>query len=85
MYYDRLVDDMFMIYNQKKKNTQESISGQLNKQNKALHFTITEEKNKQISYLDVNTLNRQGTIELDISRKPTITNITINNTSCHPG
>jgi hypothetical protein len=41
--------------------------------------------NKQISYLDLNIENIQGTVETDIYRKPIAADITLNNTLCHPG
>jgi hypothetical protein len=58
---------------------------QFNKQHKALQFTIAEENDKQISHLDLNIKNKQGSVEIDIYRQPTATAITFNNTSCHPG
>jgi hypothetical protein len=53
------VGDIFIIYDQNK-ITPESILELFNKQHRALQFTITEKK--YISYLDLNILNRQGTI-----------------------
>jgi hypothetical protein len=50
-----------------------------------MKFTVTEENNKQIDFLDLNIYNKQGSIEIDIYRKPTYTDTTINNSSCHPG
>jgi hypothetical protein len=35
--------------------------------------------------LTLNISNKQGTVEIHIYRKPTATDITLNNTSCHPG
>jgi hypothetical protein len=51
---------------------------------KDLQFTINEELNNQINYLDLNLINRQGQIEMEVYRKPTATNIMINKNSCHP-
>jgi hypothetical protein len=84
IYYTRYVDDIFLIYNPDK-ITPELILELFNKQHKAIQFTITEENNNKISYLDLNISNTEGTTETDIYRKPTATDITINNTSCHPG
>ena len=39
---------------------------------------------KNLAYLDLNIFNRHGQIEMEIYRKPTTTDITINNKSCHP-
>jgi hypothetical protein len=58
---------------------------QFNKQHKALQFTITEENNEQIPYLDLNITNKLGTVGTGIYRKPTMTDIVISNSSCHPG
>jgi hypothetical protein len=83
VYYTRYVDDIFIIYNQDKIGL-EQILEQFNKQQKALQFTVTEENNKQIPYLDLNITNKLGTVGIDIYRKPTTTDVTISNTSCHP-
>jgi hypothetical protein len=84
IYCTQFVDDIFIIYNQNI-ITPELLLEQFGKQHKALQFTITKENNKQISYLDLNLKNKQGTVEIDIYRKPTATDIMLNNTSCHPG
>jgi hypothetical protein len=85
IYYNRYIDDiiMIMIYNQTKINPK-IISEQFNVQHKDLHFTINDELNNQINYLDLNLINKQGQIEMEIYRKPTATDITINKNSCHP-
>ncbi|PNF38136.1 hypothetical protein B7P43_G14608 [Cryptotermes secundus] len=82
-YYNRYVDDIFIIYNQTKITPQcllEHFSGQ----HRNLQFTINEEVNNQIAYLDLNLFNKNGQIEMEIYRKSTTTDITINNKSCHP-
>jgi hypothetical protein len=84
IYYTRYVDDIFLIYNPDR-ITPELIQELFNKQHKAIQFIITEENNNKISYLDLNISNTQGTIEINIFGKPTATDITISNTSCHPG
>jgi hypothetical protein len=50
-----------------------------------LQFTINEESNKQISYLDLDVSNKEGTAEMDLYRNPTARDITLNNSSCHYG
>jgi hypothetical protein len=72
------------LYNQAK-ITPEQILKHFNRQHKAIQLTLKEENNKQISYLDLNLSNKQEYIETDIYRKPTSSDIAINNTSCHPG
>jgi hypothetical protein len=61
MYYTRYVDDILIIHNQNR-TTPQHIQEQFNKQHKALKFTITEENNKQIAFLDLNIYNKQGRI-----------------------
>jgi len=52
--------------------------------NEQLEFKATEEINNSINYLDL-TINRNiNEIELDIYRKPTNADITIQYTSNHP-
>jgi hypothetical protein len=53
-------------------------------QHKDLHFTLNEELNNQITYLDLNLINKQWKIEMEVYRKPTSTDVTINKKSCHP-
>ena len=83
LYYNRYVDDIFMIYNHSK-ITPQQILEQFNTQNKNLKFTMNEEVNSQISYLDLNLINTNEQIKLEIYRKPTTTDTTINKKSCHP-
>jgi hypothetical protein len=49
-----------------------------------LQFTINEEVSNQITYIDLNLINKHGQIKMEIYRKSTTTDITINNKSCHP-
>jgi hypothetical protein len=81
-YYNRYVDDIFIIYNQIK-ITFQILSEHFNAQLKDLQFTINEETDNKIAYLDLNLTNRQGKLEMEVYRKPTVTDITINNNSYH--
>jgi hypothetical protein len=81
-HYNRYVDDIFIIHNQTK-ITRQSLSEQFNAQHEDLQFTINEEVHNQKAYLDLNLTNKQGQLEMEIYRKPTTTDITINS-SCHP-
>jgi hypothetical protein len=83
IYYNRYVDDIILIYDQSKINPQ-IINTEFNTQHKELPFTINEELHNQINYLDLNLINKQGHIEMEIYRKPTATDTTINENSCHP-
>jgi hypothetical protein len=82
-YYNRYVDDIFIVYNQTKIPPQ-YILKHFSEQNKNLQFAMNEEVNNQITYFDLNLTNKHGQIEMEIYRKPTTTDITINNKSCHP-
>jgi hypothetical protein len=82
IYYKRYVDDIFIVYNQTK-ITPQSLFEQFNAQHKDLQFTINEEVNNQIACLDLNLIDNQGQLEMEVYRKPTATDITINSNSCH--
>jgi hypothetical protein len=83
VYYNRYIDDIFMIYDQTK-ITPQTILEQFNIQHKDLKFTINEEMDNQITYLDLNLTNKRGQIEMEVYRKPTTMDLMINNSSCHP-
>jgi hypothetical protein len=83
IYYNRYIDDSFIIYNHTK-ITPYMITEHFNGQHKNLQFTLNKELNNQITYLDLNLTNNQGHIEMEIYRKPTTTDVTINKKSCHP-
>jgi hypothetical protein len=82
VYYNRYVDDIFIIYDQRK-ITPQTILENFNIQHKDLNFTTNTEINNQINYLDLNLTNKQGQINMEIFRKPT-TDVMIANSSCHP-
>jgi hypothetical protein len=79
-YYNRYVDDIFIICNQTK-ITHQILLEQLSAQHKDLHFTINEEVKNQIAYLDLT--NKHGKLEIEIYRKPTTAGVIIHNNSCH--
>jgi hypothetical protein len=83
VYYNRYVDDIFVIYNQTR-ITPKTILEQFSAQHRNLQFTINDETDDQTAYLDLNLVNNQGQLEMEVYRKPTMIDITINNTSCHP-
>jgi hypothetical protein len=81
--YKRYVDDIIIIYDQNKIN-EIAITNVMNGINEQLEFKATAEINNSINYLD-RTINRNiNKIELDIYRKPTNADITIQYTSNHP-
>jgi hypothetical protein len=83
IYYNRYVD-IFIIMT-KKKITPEQIMEHSNKLHEAIKFTLTTENKQQIAYLDLSLTNKHEYTQVDMYRKPTYTDVTINNTSCHPG
>jgi hypothetical protein len=49
-----------------------------------IKFTIEKEENSRINFLDLSINRTANSIELAIYRKPTTTDLTIHNDSCHP-
>jgi hypothetical protein len=72
-----------MIYNAKY-NTLETIHTLINKTHSNLQFTPTHEHNNSKSSLDLLLIRQHDKIEIDIFRKPTTADTTINYTSNHP-
>jgi hypothetical protein len=83
VYYKRYVDDILIIFDQHRTN-ETTITSVMNNINEQFNFKATREINKSINYLDL-TINRNiNKIELNLYRKPTSTDITIQHTSNHP-
>ena len=82
-FYARYVDDILLIYNTKH-TTPEKIHSHIIKVHPNLQFTPTFEHNNSISFLDLLIIREPTQIEIDIFRKPTTTETTINYTSNHP-
>jgi hypothetical protein len=81
MDYCRLVDDILIIC-----NTQTNISDVLDEFNTIypkIKFTMEEESDNKINYLDITILKTHNKLSLGISRKPTATHLIISNDSCH--
>ena len=56
----------------------------LNKQDKHIQFTIDEYGEKCLNFLDIKVKNNNGRYELNVHRKPAITNVQIKPHSCIP-
>jgi len=82
-FYARYVDDILLIYNTKH-TTPETTHSHINKVHPNLQFTPTFEYNNSISFLDLLIIRHPTQIEIDIFRKPTTTDTTINYTFNHP-
>jgi hypothetical protein len=83
LYYTKYVDDIFVIY-----DTRHIDNYTVHKYISQIHPNIqlnpTYEHNNQINFLDLLIILKQSKLEIDICRKPTTTNTTINYTSNHP-
>ena len=82
-FYVRYVDDILLIYNTKH-TTPEIIHSHINKVYPNLKFTPTFEHDNSIRFLDLLIIRHTTQIEIDIFRKSTTTDTTINYTSNHP-
>jgi len=56
----------------------------LNNIDKHLEFRLLEEENNTINYLDLSIHRNTNIIDIEIYRKPTLTNVTIQFSSHHP-
>ena len=77
IYYTRYVDDIFIIYDETKTNSQ-IINTQINKIHNNMKFTPTYEEHNTINYLDLTIRSHHNKLDIDICRKPTATDTTIN-------
>jgi hypothetical protein len=82
-FYTRYVDDILLIYNPQHITT-DTIKNYINQIHPKLHFNPTYENNNSIHFLDLLIIRNQFYLEIDIYRKPTKTNTTINFLSNHP-
>jgi hypothetical protein len=48
-----------------------------------MNFTIEEEKENKINFLDITILKENNNFSFDVYRKPTTTDTIIPNVSCH--
>ena len=83
LYYTRYVDDILIIYNTRH-ISDNTIQKYVNQIHKNLQLNPTHEDNGQINFLDLTIIRNNSRLEIDIYRKPTTTNTTINYDSNHP-
>jgi hypothetical protein len=79
--YHRYVDDMF--YNTHHTNIDSALTD-FNNILRKIQFSVEEECNRQINFLDLLIIRTCNKLEFGIFRKPTATDIMIHNRSCHP-
>jgi hypothetical protein len=81
--YFQYVDDILIVYNK----TTTNIYGVFNAFNNlmpTIKFTVEEEKENKINFLDIIILKENDNLSFDTHRKPTTTDTIIPNDSCHP-
>jgi hypothetical protein len=83
IYYATYADDTFVICDITKASIEE-IQQYADRIHKNLKLTITQENNDQVSFLDQLITRQNHKLDIDIYRKSTATDTTINYTSNHP-
>jgi hypothetical protein len=76
------VDDILIIYNTR--TTADDIHKHINNTHKSLEFSPIPGNKIQINFLDLNITKKENKLEIDIYRKPSTTDTTINYISTHP-
>ena len=82
IFYARYVDGILIIFD-KTKTIPQNINTYINKIHNNLKLTPTHEEHNSINYLDL-TIRQHNKFNIDIYRKPTATDTTINFLSNHP-
>jgi len=82
-FYTRYVDDIFIIYDTNKTTTDE-MKTYIDHIHQNIKLTPTFEDNTQINFLDILITRKKNELTINIYRKPTTTDITINYMSNHP-
>ena len=68
-YYARYVDDILIIYDSAKINTQD-IDTYINSIDSNIKLNLTHEEQRSINFLDLTITRNQNKLEIDIYRKP---------------
>jgi len=82
-YYARYVDDILIIYDSAQINKKD-IDTYINRIHKNIKLNITHEEQHSINFLDLTITRNHNKLEINIYRKPTTTDTTINFLSNHP-
>ena len=77
------MDDILVIYKEDKTNIHMMLEDFSNLA-PSMKFTLEEEQNNRINFLDITITKNQEGLSFEIYRKPTATDILIPNDSCHP-
>jgi len=81
--YLRYVDDILLIYNKNQTDIGEIVLS-FNSLTPSLNFTLEQETDNKLNFLDITIIKVAGRISFDIYRNPTTTDVVIPNDSCHP-
>jgi hypothetical protein len=81
--YFRYVDDLRIIYNERKTDIQDLLH-RFNNIAPTLNFTMGKETKGDIGFLDLTIHRDANSLSIDIFRKPTYTDSIIPTDSCHP-
>ena len=76
LYYRRYVDDIFALFNSPEHL--QCFPSYLNSCHRNISFTIENEKDNRMSFLDVNIIREQGEFTTSVYRKPTFSGIYTN-------
>jgi hypothetical protein len=81
--YHRYVDDILIIYDTTNTNINNTLTDFNNIHHK-IQFTIENEQNSLINFLDLTVTRQHNRFQFGIYRKNTATDILLRNNSCHP-
>jgi hypothetical protein len=81
--YFRYVDDILLMYKEDNTNIHRMLDD-LNNLAPTLKFTLEEEQDNKINFLDITITKQCDSLAFEIYRKPTATDIIIPNDPCHP-
>ena len=81
--YYRSVDDILLIYNKNQTDIGEIVLS-FNSLTPSLNFTLEQETDNKLNFLDITIIKVADRISFYIYRKPTTTEVIIPNDSCHP-
>jgi hypothetical protein len=79
----RYVDDIVIIYKTRTTNINNKLE-KFSKIQPRIKFTIEEQVNNKINFLDISITKTRKKLKLGIFRKTTTTNLIIHDSSCHP-
>lgn len=83
IYYKRYVDDIIILFDGTVEEI-EDFAKQMNKMHPNIIFTVEHQTEKGLNFLDLSISNSNNRHKFQVYRKPTYTDATINNSSCHP-